>query len=340
MLACYFSGVVANLTRREPPHQLLFPHQQLFHRFGRRIRLDPQLHFRSVPAKSGRARACPDNSAPLPKSVLCDSSNKISKNSRRSFSSKTAPTSDAWNGSSVILAIDQCRKNFFRLQPSVQLRTLQMLSQFPTKTFRLSPACESAAALPASPTAAPAPAALSTSLRRSLAALLNAARTTGSSSRNCCAIRVAHSDRKMLFGNFLHVRQQEIHRAQFAFAGRRYPSGLPAGSNSPRTAALPSPTFDTRPLRFSRIYKSGSAFLSPTGGSASTCTSKSCSSNAVNDRSVADQPCRVRVVIHDHSLREPPQQLNLRLRQRRAAARHHIADSRPRHRNRIHVTFH
>src|SRR6266404_1093212 len=51
-------------------------------------------------------------------------------------------------------------------------------------------------------------------------------------------------------------------------------------------------------------------------------------------------PRHVRVIIHNHALREPPQQFNLRLCQAGAATRHHVADSRPRHGNRVHVAFH
>ena len=51
-------------------------------------------------------------------------------------------------------------------------------------------------------------------------------------------------------------------------------------------------------------------------------------------------PRRVGIVVHDDAPREPPQQLHLRLRQAGAATRHHVADPRPRHRDRIHIAFH
>ena len=48
---------------------------------------------------------------------------------------------------------------------------------------------------------------------------------------------------------------------------------------------------------------------------------------------------RVGIVVHNNAAREAAEQLHLRFREARTAARHDVADPRPRHRDRIHVTL-
>src|SRR5258707_178230 len=87
------------------------------------------------------------------------------------------------------------------------------------------------------------------------------------------------------------------------------------------------------------MKKSGSAFLLPTAGSASTRTSKSCSKEGRGPPPRGLLPRRVRVVIHDDAPREAPEQLDLLLSEARAATCHHVADAGARHRDSIHVSF-
>ncbi len=51
-------------------------------------------------------------------------------------------------------------------------------------------------------------------------------------------------------------------------------------------------------------------------------------------------PRGIGVVVHHDAPRESREQLDLRLRKARAAARHHVRESRARHGNRVHVAFH